>query len=71
MKNKVNRALRAKKRFVIYLTIFGALCAGCALSSCNVTRRMTTESSYIQRGDTNVVIITKTIESYDARKNVP
>ena len=44
-----------------------ALCA----TSCNVTRRMTTESSYIQKGDTNVVIITKTIESYDARKNAP
>ena len=71
MKNKVNRALRAKKKLLPFLILFAALCAGCALNSCNVTRRMTTESSYIQRGDTNVVIITKTIESYDARKNVP
>ena len=58
------------KRFLSYLTIFGAFCAACVLNSCNVTRRMTTESSYIQKGDTNVVIITKTIESYDARKQI-
>jgi len=58
------------KRFLLYLTLFGAFCAVCCLNSCNVTRRMTTESSYIQKGDTNVVIITKTIESYDARKQI-
>ena len=38
------------------------------LSSCNVTRTITTESRYIQRGDTSVVITTKTIETYDATK---
>lgn len=59
------------RKLLTFLILFAALCAGCALSSCNVTRRMTTESSYIQKGDTNVVIITKTIESYDARKNAP
>lgn len=37
-------------------------------SSCNVTRTITNESQYFQRGDTSVVIQTKTIESYDASK---
>lgn len=51
------------KRILILLFAF------VALASCNVTRKMTTESSFVQRGDTSVVIITKTIETYDARKN--
>jgi hypothetical protein len=42
--------------------------AGAALASCNVTRTVTTASEYYQRGDTSVVIQTKTIESYDANK---
>lgn len=45
-----------------------ALLAALGLSSCNVTRVITNESSYVQRGDTSVVIHTKTIESYDAAK---
>ena len=36
------------------------------LTSCNVTRTITTQSQYMQRGDTSVVIQTKTIETYDA-----
>ena len=40
------------------------------LQSCNVTRSITTRSETWQRGDTSVVIQTKTIETYDAsRKN--
>ena len=39
-----------------------------ALVSCNVTRTITNESQYYQRGDTSVVIQTKTIETYDATK---
>ena len=41
---------------------------GVALASCNVTRVITNESQYVQRGDTSVVIQTKTIETYDASK---
>ena len=41
-----------------------------ALSSCNVTRTVTTQSQYYQRGDTAVVIQTKTIETYDASERV-
>lgn len=37
-------------------------------SACNVTRTITTESQCYQRGDTSVVIMTKTIETYDASK---
>ena len=40
------------------------------LQSCNVTRSITSRSETWQRGDTSVVIQTKTIETYDAsRKN--
>lgn len=47
---------------VIIATILG-------LQSCQVTRTITTESSSIQRGDTSVIIQTKTIESYNALKH--
>lgn len=40
------------------------------LSSCNVTRVVTTESRFLQCGDTSVVINVKTIESYDASKKL-
>ena len=39
------------------------------LTSCNVTRTITTTSSSYNRGDTSVVITTKTVESYNAIKN--
>ena len=39
-------------------------------TSCNVTRTITTNSEYSQRGDTTVVIQTKTIETYDASKKL-
>ena len=58
------------KRFVIYLTVFAAFCAACALNSCNVTRVITNESKYTTRGDTVVMIQTKTIETYDATKKL-
>ena len=43
-----------------------ALCA----TSCNVTRTITTRSEAWQKGDTSVVIQTKTIETYDASKKL-
>lgn len=39
-----------------------------ALTSCNVTRTVTTTSQVYQRGDTTTTIISKTVESYDATK---
>ena len=40
------------------------------LQSCNVTRTITTTSSSVKRGDTTVIIQSKTIESYDATKRM-
>lgn len=45
-----------------------ALGAALGLTSCNVTRTVTTKSEYFQRGDTTCTIVTKTTESYDAQK---
>ena len=56
------------KRYAIFVLIAGALVA-VACTSCNVTRQITTQSSYFQSGDTTVTITTKTIETYDARKH--
>ena len=40
------------------------------MSSCNVTRTITTKSEYWQKADTSVIIQTKTIETYDASKKL-
>ena len=45
-----------------------ALAAGLGLQSCNVTRVVTNESQYLQRGDTSIVIHTRVTETYDASK---
>ena len=47
-----------------------ALGAAFGLSSCNVTRTVTTKSEYWQRGDTSAVIQTRTVETYDATKEL-
>ena len=56
-----------KKVILIVLIVLGVVVA---MTSCNVTRTITNESKYIQRGDTSVVIQTRTIESYDATKKI-
>ena len=60
-----------KKKFLrdglgvlVFLGVVGVM-----MASCNVTRTVTTQSQYYQRGDTSVVIQTKTIESYDGVKH--
>ena len=40
------------------------------LQSCNVTRTVTTRSEAWQKGDTSVIIQTKTVETYDASKKL-
>ena len=40
------------------------------VSSCNVTRTVTTTASSFTSGDTTTTIITKTIESYDATRKL-
>ena len=37
------------------------------LSSCNVTRTVTTKAEYYQKGDTTIQIVTRTTESYDGK----
>ena len=55
------------KRLVIATALLASIAV---LVGCNVTRTVTTSSQYWQKGDTSVVIQTKTIESYDASKRL-
>ena len=50
------------------LLLILAAIAAIVMTSCNVTRKTTTESAYYQKGDTAITIVTKTIETYDATK---
>ena len=52
----------------VLITALTALAAGLGLNSCNVVRTITNKSEFYQRGDTSVMIQTKTTESYDASK---
>lgn len=52
----------------ILTAVVAALTAAYGLTSCNVTRTITTQSQYFQKGDTSVTITSKTVESYDGRK---
>ena len=52
----------------VIIAALSALGAALGLQSCNVTRSITNESQYVQRGDTSAVIHTKTIETYDASR---
>ena len=52
----------------VLIAALTALGAAFGLSSCNVTRPITTKSEYWQKADTSVIIQTKTIETYDASK---
>ena len=54
--------------FAAVIAALTAIGAAVGISSCNVTRVVTNEAQYFQRGDTSVVIQTKTIESYDGTK---
>ena len=52
----------------VLIAALSALGAAFGLTSCNVTRTVTTKSEYWQKGDTSAVIQTRTVESYDATK---
>ena len=52
----------------VLIAALTALGAPFGLSSCNVVRTITNKSEYYQRGDTSVMIQTKTTESYDATR---
>ena len=42
-----------------------------ATTACNVTRTITTRSEAWQKGDTSVIIQSKTVETYDASRKLP
>ena len=52
----------------VLIAALTALGAAFGLTSCNVVRTITNKSEFYQRGDTSVMIQTKTTESYDATK---
>ena len=52
----------------VLIAALTAWAAGLGLSSCNITRTVTTRSEAWQKGDTSVVIQTKTVESYDGSR---
>ena len=57
-------------KIIVTVTTAIVTCVAIALglSSCNVTRTITTKSEYWQKADASVVIQTKTIETDDASK---
>ena len=66
--------MKTKKIIKIVISVLiaalTALGAALGLNSCNVVRTITNKSEFYQRGDTSVMIQTKTTESYDAKKNL-
>ena len=54
----------------VLIAALTALGAAFGLSSCNVVRTITNKSEYYQRGDTSVMIQTRTTESYDASQKL-
>lgn len=62
---------KAKKIIKVVLStiiaVATAILSALGLSSCNVTRTVTTQSQYFQKGDTTCTISTKTVETYDAK----
>ncbi len=53
----------------LVVSIATAIAMALGLTSCNVTRTITTESRSVTKGDTAIIIQSKTIESYNAKKN--
>ena len=59
-------------KIIVTITTAIVTCVAIALGlqSCNVTRTVTTRSEAWQKGDTSVIIQTKTVESYNAEKRL-
>ena len=60
--------LRKAIKYLI-MSIATTIAMALGLTSCNVTRTITTESRSVTKGDTAIIIQSKTIESYNAKKN--
>ena len=52
------------------LLIMTVIVTSVVMASCNVTRTISTQSQYYQKGDTTCTIVTKTIETYDASRKL-
>ena len=52
----------------VLIAALTALGAAFGLTTCNVTRTITTRSEAWQKGDTSVIIQSKTVESYDGSR---
>ena len=61
------RLVKALKYLAVAIATAVAMALG--LTSCNVTRTITTESKSLSHGDTAIIIQSKTIGSYNAMKN--
>ena len=64
---RIMKGIELRLDMLVVLVIIVVI--GVMMASCNVTRTVTTKSEYMQRGDTSVIIQTKTVESYDGRRN--
>ena len=53
----------------LLVSVATAIAMALGLTSCNVTRTITTDSRSVTKGDTAIIIQSKTIESYNAKKN--
>ena len=67
-KSKINQIVKVVAG--ILAVTLATVVAGLGLQSCNVVRTITNQSEYYQRGDTSVMIQTRTVESYDASKKL-
>ena len=69
--------MTAKTKMIIVRAIIAAVLAACSvigaavgLTSCSATRTITTKAECIQKGDSSVVIQTKTTEQYTGKKRM-
>lgn len=64
---------KSVKKAIVYLVgaIATALAMAWGLTSCQVSRIVTTSAESHNRGDTTVIIQTKTTETYTGRKTAP
>ena len=71
MKNLSETQKQRLMKAIKYLAmaVATAIAMALGLTSCNVTRTITTESKSVTKGDTAIIIQSKTIESYNAKKN--
>lgn len=53
--------------YIFIFIIVGIIILISLLTSCNVTRTVTTKAEYYQKGDTTIQIVTSTTESYNGK----